>query len=310
MGDIRYALVSGEFLLHEDAAGRRRGFEPDGDSLAFRPARADLLRALGTPPRDAEFQRTGRVQIRLEGIDALELHYRGSHQQRPQCLRARDHLLDLLGFADVVFERPKATRGLPLRVRQARPHPMRGYIFTRQIDPNGRPVAFAFAGPAGIPDGPGVRLTAQRAGRSVNARLLAAGQAYPAFYRTLPGNLRAMLARRVERARAARLGVWSVDKTTTGVSIQDARTLTRAAIWPKLYRRLVDYLRAPLDKTSDGRAGFLGWLRDRRFDSRDDELIVVDRRTERAARLSDLLEVRARRVRMRVDPGGVVLSPR
>lgn len=292
MDSTRYVLVADEFLRYDTVGGRPRASSPDGDSVACRPDRPEFLRQLGDPPRNAEIQPGGRVQVRLEGIDALELHYRGHRQKRPQCVSARGALLRMLGFARVQYHPSTTAHGIPMRVRGASPHPVPGYILVRQVDPNGRPVAFAFAGGAARGSVRSVRVSSRHAAHSVNARLLEAGHAYPAFYRTLPAPLRRALNRCAQRACAARVGIWAVDRTTTGVRVTAASDLIRAAIWPKLFRRLTDYLRGARPGGDGALSGFLAWLQDRRFPSRDDGVELIDggRRVARRLRAYPKIE--------------------
>lgn len=84
-----YCVLEGEIVLE--------GCAPDGDSLRFLPRAPDALGALW---RSSLLERSrrpdGSVQIRLEGIDAPELHYEGAAQ--PRGVRARDALLAWLGI--------------------------------------------------------------------------------------------------------------------------------------------------------------------------------------------------------------------
>jgi hypothetical protein len=74
------------------AAGNPSGFEPDGDSVQFRPTDQSLLERLTKVGRPYRLTSIGSTQLRFEGIDALELHFDGSHQPRPLADRARDFL--------------------------------------------------------------------------------------------------------------------------------------------------------------------------------------------------------------------------
>jgi hypothetical protein len=66
-----YRVVKGEFhLFYQDAKGTRRGSEPDGDSIWFKPTQPKLLEDVGRV--SARFNKGGLAQLRFEGIDALE----------------------------------------------------------------------------------------------------------------------------------------------------------------------------------------------------------------------------------------------
>src|SRR2546429_4007046 len=87
------------------------GYQPDGDSLrsiADDPGLfADLYRGykIRLGPRD------GSAQLRLEGIDAPELHYGKAAQ--PDGATARDWLLTQVGFTDVAYHPGTATPTAP-----------------------------------------------------------------------------------------------------------------------------------------------------------------------------------------------------
>src|SRR5689334_19983190 len=82
------------------------GYEPDGDSVRFLADDPTLFKRLQRGYKIRRSPRDGSVQLRLEAIDAPELHY-GSAAQ-PDGDTARDWLLDELGFRDVVT-RPGST---------------------------------------------------------------------------------------------------------------------------------------------------------------------------------------------------------
>lgn len=85
-----FLVVTGTFhLVGRTPSGNPSGFEPDGDSVQFRPTDQSLLdrvTRVGSPYRPTSI---GSTQLRFEGIDALELHFDGSHQPRPLADRAR-----------------------------------------------------------------------------------------------------------------------------------------------------------------------------------------------------------------------------
>ncbi len=52
-----------------------RGFQPDGDSIRFKPERPSAWEALTWPrSKPKSRRRNPAIQLRLEGIDALEIH--------------------------------------------------------------------------------------------------------------------------------------------------------------------------------------------------------------------------------------------
>ena len=123
----------------------------------FKPGKPAHLANLGG--RSVNYNGGGFAQLRFEGIDALELHYKGSHQKVPECVSARDRFLRLAGFQDATYA-PSNVSGIDTSVRTASAHPRKGYILSRNVDPYGRPVAFVFVGDTTEPDGSEIYLTA------------------------------------------------------------------------------------------------------------------------------------------------------
>ncbi|MFC4465254.1 hypothetical protein ACFPH6_12000 [Streptomyces xiangluensis] len=85
--------------------------------------------------------RSGGAQLRLDGIDTLETHYRPPrgpelHQPAPFAGQAADELLSWLGFDDV----QRNARGI---VTDSSPASRPGYVLTRSADVHGRCVALA-----------------------------------------------------------------------------------------------------------------------------------------------------------------------
>lgn len=88
-----FLVITGTFhLVGRTPAGNSSGFAPDGDSVQFRPADQSLLDRLTRVGRPYRLTSIGSTQLRFEGIDALELHFDGSHQPRPLADRAREFL--------------------------------------------------------------------------------------------------------------------------------------------------------------------------------------------------------------------------
>jgi hypothetical protein len=71
------------------------------------------------------------------------------HQPRPLADQARDFLTGELGLNPVAYRPPRNLQVQPPAARDAAP----GYILSRSLEVNGRPVAFAFAGAPPSPDG-------------------------------------------------------------------------------------------------------------------------------------------------------------
>ncbi|MGH3118394.1 MAG: hypothetical protein ACRDQ2_15030 [Gaiellales bacterium] len=148
---------------------------------------------------------------------------------------------------------PRGIRVDPPVQRDATP----GYILSRALEANGRPVAFAFAGEPPVPDGSDVRLEVPLLRRSLNYRSLVNGHAYPLFYDTLFADLRTALTTVADNARSARKNLWARDLSHDGLSVNDQDDLERdGVIFPKLFRRLTEFFTEP----QSGLADFLGWL--------------------------------------------------
>lgn len=294
-----YNLSKGYFHLFYQSEYRFVGARPDGDSMWFKPNNpAHLTNLVG---RNVEYNGGGFAQLRFEGIDALELHYKGSHQKVPECVSARDRLLQLAGFKDVTYA-PSSVSGIDTSVRTASPHRRKGYILSRNVDPYGRPVAFVFVGDTTEADGSETYLTARIMARSLNAKLVADGFAYPAYYTGLPFDLRDRLTSITKKSRRRGRGIWKVDVSLSGTRVTDASDLEKVAQWPKLFRRFVSYF-------SDGNAGLNGfetWLRG--DTNRDDNLWIISR--GEFGNMHDIIEVTGNAIKMVFGPEDVVIVPR
>jgi endonuclease YncB( thermonuclease family) len=289
-----YRLVKGEFHLFYQKT-RRVGSQPDGDSVWFKPNDTKQLENLGN--RSANYTAGGFVQLRFEGIDCLETHFQGAHQNWNDALAARNFNLKYLGFKDVQYSGQTG-----LTVASATPHPIPGYILTRGIDPYGRPVSFVVPGHSTKKDGANVILTAQDLKKTVNAQLAAAGQTYPGFYNTMPTDLRNYLSSLSQQARRGKKGLWRTDASLKGATVTSLDDLEQFRIWPKFFRRLVAFLK---DKPSDF-SKFDAWLRAKPSE-RDDDLWIISR--GEAGNLHDVYRATAHRIKMLYDPHDLVITP-
>lgn len=211
------------------------GVSPDGDSLRFRPSNPALL--TGLPGAKVKIS-GGTSQLRLEGIDALETHYESWRQPPQWAGAARDSLLAFTGIGNVVWN------ATDTKVSAAADG-TRGWILSRSIERNGRPVSFLFAGACPYKDGSAQTLTVPLLRKSYNHHALAGGLAYPTFYEGLFADLRAELAGVVRAARNGGLGLWPQDVTTKGFKVGGIADLTtKLVILPKLFRRLVKHVAA------------------------------------------------------------------
>jgi len=244
-----FTLIQGTFhLVHPAPNGNPTGFEPDGDSVHFKPKKPSSLNLLTKVGQPFKLSNIGSLNLRLEGIDALEVHFtpqvKGSHlthQPRPLADDSRGFLTNELGLDPVQYVPPKLTRVKPPAPKDGAP----GFILSRSLDIYGRPVSFVFTGALSASDGTPFFLTPAFLKKSLNYKSVLNGFAYPLFYDTLFGELRAVLGVAAIEARTSnpKRGIWRKDKTTNGVVVNDQTDLeTNGFIFPKLFRRLSSYL--------------------------------------------------------------------
>ncbi|PSJ30498.1 nuclease [Streptosporangium nondiastaticum] len=235
--------------------------QPDGDSIHFtpdNPAEWDLLHGAHPVKRNGQ----GRTQLRLDAIDALETHYAGNgpmvHQPLKYAHAASAELLDWLGFTNVQ-RKPNET------VTSATPAEVPGFIFTRGADIHGRCVSLVGKGTPPGTSGTEVNVDVPLLRTTANHHMITTGLAYPTYYRNLFPDLREELTAAAHQAQAAGKGLWPEDVTTSGAKVTGMSSLTEdVVILPKLFRRLVDYLRLG-DTSLTGFPVFLASKADRYF---------------------------------------------
>ncbi len=264
------------------------GYSPDGDSIRFEADDPNNWSQLAGPP--VALNGRHHAQLRLEGIDTLETHYKGFHQPLAFAQAATDFLLSQLGFA---------TQGLDVRqaIVSLATNGSRGYILSRTTEQYQRPVAFVFAGDSQEDDGSKVFLTSKRLEQSVNFKSLETGNAYPTYYTGLFWDLREKLTSAVADARAAGVGLWPEDKTNIGFEVANIQSVTDTdVILPKLFRRIVDYI-----GNGGSIAGFKEFL-----ESRPDP--VLDLRTCHSTNLDTYVNVNGTFVKLEVEPERLVFN--
>ncbi len=258
------------------------GYQPDGDSIRFIADTPDLFDDLYRGYKIRRGTRDGSVQLRLEAIDAPELHYGNALQ--PLGDTARDWLLGQVGFTDVTYETGSTT------VVSATPDAVPAVIYTKASDPNGRPISYLQVGAGRRPaDGAWTQVTNSVLDRTLNAQALSGGLAYPTFYTSTPAPHVRHLREVARGAREDKTGVWAVDQTPL-FQLVDQKSIGPEGqlILPKLFRRATDYLK-------DLARGFVGnlpdWLIANNTGTRhEDDLVVLPGGVE--APLSALLEQR------------------
>lgn len=296
-----YTLIKGSFhIFNPDHPSN--GPEPDGDTLKFKPDNKQLILNLPKPNRAANFNLAGLTSIRFEGIDALETHFSVEgdtfHQKIDLAIKARDVLLEKMGFGQVTFFADK-----PFKVQSVEHHPVAGYILSNGLDTYGRTIAFVFTGNTSNIDGSNIFLTPDMLDASLNAFMLSAGQAYGEFYLSLPAELRDHLKSIVTAARTSGAGVWAEDTVSVaeGAVITGLQPLQMLVLWPKLFRRLVAYFQNGFS----GLSMLDSWLRADPV-NRDDRLILPNREL---GNMHDLIVVTGNEVHLAYLPEDVVVVP-
>jgi Lamin Tail Domain len=297
---MTYTLLAGEFVIRYPDLPRS-GPEPDGDTMKFAPDTPALVEALPRLSGRAPDLNARGISVRLEAIDALETHFAETHQELAGANAARDDLLDRAGFRNITF-----WPDLPNKVQSADQDRLRGHVLSNGVDANGRMIAFVYPGDAADPDGAEVFLDEARLKQSLNARLLAAGHAYPVFYATLPADLRARCAALSRAARGGQPapGLWprSTADPNGPATVPDLGALEQLVIWPKLFRRIVPYLAAGFPDFD----GFDTWLRADPVD-RDDRLFLLDRLE--SGNLHDVIRANGDTIQLTVWPEDFIIDP-
>ena len=296
-----YTLIKGTFHIHYPARPLN-GPEPDGDTIKFKPHNRNLILNLPKPNQAASFNLDGITSIRFEAIDALETHFdvQGEefHQKLDLALGERDALLARMGFGAIKYFVQH-----PFKVESVENHPIAGYILSNGLDTYGRTIAFVFVGEHPAIDGASVFVTPQMLDDSLNAFMLRTGNAYAAFYLTMPAELREHLRGIASLARAGDAGLWA---QATGTIDRAARItgldmLQQLVIWPKLFRRLAPYF--VLGNTNFD--GLDAWLRaDPR--NRDDRLLLP---TMELGNMHDLIVEDGDQIRLAYNTEDIIVVP-
>jgi hypothetical protein len=257
--------------------------------VQFRPTDPALLDKLPVLDRPVRLTSIGSAQLRMKGIDALEIHFAGSHQPRP---RRADEPAEagadqLPGTGPDPVQPPAVNDGQP------------GWIASRSLDVHGRPIAWVFPGLPPHPDGTEVFLDDALAAASANHAQLATGAAYPLFYDTLFASLRAVLADAAVGAQQRKDGLWAQDATLTGVDGSTTAALEQGGvIVPKLFRRLVEFH----GDTGRDLNEFIHWL----ATEKPEQVVDLDDDAN-FTHLDNLIEVAADQVRMTRPPHRLVV---
>lgn len=216
------------------------------------------------------------VQLRLQGIDALETHYGPRPLPFPSGMRGKSYskankpvpgnfrqpadygdqathkLLEYLGVEDLkwgsrfgrkwIKEIEVKRDGKLEKIKDKGEDRLEGYIIVNDMDRRGRPISWVFGGKTRTRSGKKLSDAdlLDDVKESANYRLVANGLVYPYFYMTLSAALREPLIYGVRNAQRQKMKLWSEDKTQKGIKLERFSQLTEShLIFPYLFRRLV-----------------------------------------------------------------------
>ncbi|MEW6418644.1 MAG: hypothetical protein AB1480_11050 [Nitrospirota bacterium] len=232
-----YKLIKGTF--HLVGLNKKRnpvGFEPDGDSIQFKPNSPGGLDELEVVNRPYKLTQIGSVNLRFEGIDATELHYSGARQPYPIGEEARDFVTGAFGMNPVTY----ISNGI--KVKPPANDGQQGYILSKQLDYHGRPVSFVFVGTISSPDGKWIYIDSDMLKQSLNYKLLQNGLVYPLFYDTLYHDLRETMRDAAKRAFNNNKGLWPYDWSNEWIDVTEQSGVEQEyTIFTKIFRRLTDF---------------------------------------------------------------------
>jgi hypothetical protein len=233
---MKYLLIKGS--LHVV------GYSPDGDSMMFKATNPAVWDALDKEDNELFLEKltkeNGAVQLRLEGIDALETHFTPMPLPTPPDLKSKEKASDkekkpatghykqpeeigrvaaeafmwLVGVKKAEWRKFGKTtwiskalveqNGQQVWLEEKQTERIPAYIVTSNIEKNGRPLAWVFPGDTDDLDGSELTKEAlsNRLEKSVNYQLLRYGLVYPYFFMTLAGRMRDKLIQAVRLAQA------------------------------------------------------------------------------------------------------------
>lgn len=294
----RYTLIKGNYWIHYPDRPRQ-GPQPDGDTVTFHPDDPQLVRGLPWFSQVGPgFNARGNIPVRYEGIDALETHFQGAHQQLQFAEEARDLNLRLLGFTNVRF-----FDDLPNVVESVDVNPMPGYVIANGIESNGRLLGQVYAGTTTEADGTNIFLEAPRLNQSVNSQLVMAGLAYVEPYDTMPITLVQNMRQVIATARQGQAGLFPSEDVSlaNAARISDLDELQGLVMWPKLFRRLASYF-------SSGHSGlgqFDSWIRQDPI-HRDDSLRLPN---GEKANMHDAYIINGDTMQLQFNPEDLLIAP-
>jgi endonuclease YncB( thermonuclease family) len=297
MAGPRYTIIHGQFRIHREDQPLQ-GPQPDGDTIRFEPDDVQLLYALPRFSGRAPDIRSGGINVRYEGVDALETHFQGSHQNAEWGRAARDRNLALLGYTNVEFfsDHPNIVSSVDV-------DPLRGYVIANGIESNGRLLGLVYAGTPTANDGERIFVDEAMLDRSINAKLAQEGLVYVEPYDTMPIALVNRLRAIMRTARSAGAGFLGAEDVSVAASaaIPSLDAAQGLVMWPKLFRRLVSYFQEGVT----GLSGFDAWIREDPV-RRDDTLRLPD---GEKANMHDTYEIVSDRMSLTYNPEELLIAP-
>lgn len=283
-------------IVGKNKQGKPTGFQPDGDSIHFKPKKKSRLDDLPRRKRPYRLSGIGSVNLRFEGIDAPELHYLGWRQPAPLAEQARDFLLEQIGVTNVQYKENGVTVDPPADDGQ------KGFILSRELEVNGRPVSFVFVGAPPNDDGKWIHLTPSMLENSLNYKLLKQGCAYPLFYDSLYADLRQKMTAAARDAQSNGHGIWQAPPTQpVRLTVNDEARQISPTIFPKLFRRLRDYFAA--DNT--GLSGLAAWMDEK---GENDEVWQLPEWNR--THLDNVVKIQGNKIALERDPINLVFVSR
>lgn len=269
-----YFLIKGHFHVV--------GYSPDGDSLVFEANNPKHWERILSTHQDTFQEKLaageGSVQLRLQGIDALETHYRPSPLPTPSGMRGKKYskatkpkpgnyqqpaefgleathkLLSLLGVRSVAWRSRFGAKYInavdvlegkkTILYKEKGKDRIEGYVVVNDFDRKGRPISWVFGGKSSTRDGSKLDQSdlLEIVKQSANYRLVATGLVYPYFFMTLSAKLRAPLMYGMQNARRQKRKLWSFDQSEAGLELEGFSQLCEEVLlFPYLFRRMVKH---------------------------------------------------------------------
>lgn len=258
------------------------GHSPDGDSLKFEAENPkdweNLQSQFSELFKEKLEEHNGVVQLRLQGIDALETHYSPTHFPPPAEVRGKEYekaekpkarkfrqpaeigdlatkkLLSYLGvksinwgnyFGNTYIKDITAIKDGSLQtISEKGQDRLKGYIIVNDYDRKGRPISWVFGGAIEMESGSRISTSYLEASlkQSTNYRLVATGLVYPYFFMTLSAVLRQRIIWGLLNAQRQKMGLWAVDQSHVGMKLNRISQLKEDyLIFPYLFRRMIKH---------------------------------------------------------------------